>query len=254
MRACPRRFAFEYVEHAPPDFVPGGLLFGAAVHAALELHFRCRLEGLAATPEALLSAFLDAWARQRDLSQEGAGLPVRFNKGEDREVLFALADRLLRAFLDSPAAEPAGEVLGVEEELRVVLDPDLPDVLAKVDLVYRDADALHLADFKTSRSRWNGRKAAEAAGPLLLYGRTAAGLSDALGLPVALHVVVLTKARHPAVQVVDVPADPARLAAVQDAVADAWHAITASHFYPSPSPARCPTCPFRSRCPAFAGR
>ena len=28
MRACPRKFAFQYVENAPKDFVPSGLIFG----------------------------------------------------------------------------------------------------------------------------------------------------------------------------------------------------------------------------------
>lgn len=252
MRTCPRRFAFEYVEAAMLDFLPSGLLFGAAVHAALELHFRCQMEGLNATHAALLSVFLDAWVRQRDLTPDGAALPVRFNKGEDRESLFALAERVLRAFLASPAADPPGDVLGVEEELRVVLDPDLPDVLAKVDLVYADEGAVHVVDFKTSRSRWSDRRVSGAGEQLLLYGRTAAGLSDGLGLPVALHIVVLTKAVRPAVQVVDVPAEPWQLAAVRDRVAEAWRAITAGHFHPSPSPAHCRACPFRSRCPAFA--
>lgn len=59
MRACPRRFAFEYVEHVTPAFISTSLLFGSGIHRALELHFRCQLEGLTVTPAALLSAFHD---------------------------------------------------------------------------------------------------------------------------------------------------------------------------------------------------
>ena len=33
---CPRRFYFIYVEHAPEEFVPAALAFGAAFHRAVE--------------------------------------------------------------------------------------------------------------------------------------------------------------------------------------------------------------------------
>ena len=45
MRSCPRKFAFTYVEKSTRDFVPVSLIFGGSIQAALELHFRCRLEG-----------------------------------------------------------------------------------------------------------------------------------------------------------------------------------------------------------------
>ncbi len=64
MRTCPRKFAFQYVENAPKDFLPSSLLFGGAIHHALELYFRRRLEGLGVTPEALLSAYHDGWRRR----------------------------------------------------------------------------------------------------------------------------------------------------------------------------------------------
>jgi putative RecB family exonuclease len=256
MRSCPRRFAFQYVERVPPAFVPSSLLFGGSVHAALELYFRARLEGLAVTPAALLSAYHDGWRRQRrprdgkrDTDED---LPVRFNKGEDADTLHALADRMLAAFLASQLAEPKGTIVGVEEELRVVLDPDVPDVLAKVDLVTRTDGSLHVVDFKTARSRWTDQKAAEASDQLVLYGLTLGRMAASLGLPVRLHFAVLTKAKHPAVQLLPVPTDAARVSALTGGVAGVWQAIRVGNFYPSPSPQNCTTCPFRSRCPAFA--
>src|SRR5438132_286832 len=69
MRTCPRKFAYTYIENAERDFLPSSLIFGGSVHAALELHFRCRLEGLTTTHQALLSAYQDAW--QRELRDAG---------------------------------------------------------------------------------------------------------------------------------------------------------------------------------------
>jgi putative RecB family exonuclease len=167
MRSCPKKFELQYVLAARPDHQPSSLLFGGAIHSALELHFRLVMEGLAATPEALLSAYHDAWREQRRAVSRD--VPVRFNAGEDQGKLDALADRLIRAFLASGAATPNGTILGVEEELTIVLDDDVPDVLARVDLVVQSDDALHVTDYKTSRSRWSEGKAIESAEQLQLY-------------------------------------------------------------------------------------
>jgi hypothetical protein len=174
MRSCPRKFSFLYVEKAPPDFIPNSLIFGGSIHAAVELYFRCKLEGLAVAFEALLSAYHDAWRRQMEKAREQAGgiVVVKFTKTQDADALHELAARMITAFLASPLASPKGVIVGIEEELRVVLDDDLPDVLAKVDLVTQTDGWLHVIDFKTSRSRWNDEKAKESADQLVLYGAT----------------------------------------------------------------------------------
>ena len=78
-------------------------------------------------------------------------------------------------------------------------------------------------------------------------------MSRSLGLPVKLHFGIVTKSKTPAVQVLPVPTDAGRVAALKETVAGVWEAIQAGNFYPSPSPMSCTTCPFRSRCPVFGG-
>ncbi len=252
MRACPKKFELTYVAKAPRDFIPVSLIYGGSLHASLELHYRCRLEGLSATPEALLSAYHDSWRRQ--LADAGGSIAVRFNKGDDQNTVDALAHRMLAAFLASPLADPKGTILGVEEKLRVTLDPGLPDLLAIVDLVTRTDGAVHVIDFKTSRSRWTEQKAQESGDQLLLYGQAVERMGRSLGLPVKLHFAVITKAKTPVVQLLKVPTDADRAAAITESVGLVWEAIKVGNFYPSPSPQNCSTCPFRSRCPVFAGR
>jgi CRISPR/Cas system-associated exonuclease Cas4 (RecB family) len=239
-----------YVEKAPADFIPSSLIFGGAIHSALELYFRARLEGLELTNGALLSAYHDGWKRQQ--RDAGQGIPVRFNKDQDDDSLHALADRIVNAFLASPLANPKGAILGVEEELRVQLDPDLPDLLARVDLVTRTDGALHVVDFKTSRSKWTQQKAEESAEQLLLYRAAVSGMSEHLGVPVNLHFAIITKAKKPVIQLIPVTADQDRLAGLKESVSQIWQAIQAGNFYPSPAPQNCATCPYRSRCPVFA--
>src|ERR1019366_262513 len=252
MRSCPRKFAFTYVEKAPADFLPVSLIFGGSIHAALELHYRVKLEGLSVTHGALLSAYHDAWRRQK--TQTGKEIPVRFNKSDNDDTLHALADRMLGVFLSSPLANPKGTIIGIEEQLTVTLDPELPDLLAKVDLVTQTDGALHVIDFKTSRSRWTEQKAVESGEQLLLYGVTVGRMSQHLNVPVKLHFGIITKAKKPVVQLLAVPTDASRVEAVKESVAQVWEAIKVGNFYPNPSPQNCTTCQFRSRCPVFGGK
>ncbi len=104
MRSCPRKFAFLYVEKAAADFIPASLIFGGSIHAALELYFRARLEGLAVTQEALLSAYHDGWRQQRH--KTGIEVPVQFGKDQSEDTLHLLADRIIASFLESPLASP----------------------------------------------------------------------------------------------------------------------------------------------------
>jgi hypothetical protein len=229
------------------------LIFGGSIHSSLELYFRAKLEGLGVTQEALLSAYHDAWRRQQEQSREQAGrdVLVRYNKGDDVDTLHALANRMLTSFLGSSLANPKGVILGVEEQLRVVLDPELPDLLAKVDLVTQTDGCLHVVDFKTSKARGNEQKAVESGEQLVLYGVTVGQMSRHLGVPVKLHFAILTKHKTPLVQLLPVPSDRARVAAMKEGVGQIWEAIQAGNFYPSPSPMNCSTCPFHSRCPAM---
>jgi putative RecB family exonuclease len=251
MRSCPRKFSFQYVEKARQEFIPSSLIFGGAIHAALELFFRAALEGLGVTPEAMFSAYLDAWRRQREQHPE---IPIRLNKAETEPSLQSLAQRMIQSFLASPLAIPNGQILGVEEELRIQLDPDLPDLLARVDLITQTASSLHVIDFKTSRSKWTPVRAEESSEQLQLYGITLGRLSRYLGLAIHLHYGVITKAKTPVVQLLEVAGSPERASAVKDSVHQIWQAIQVGNFYPNPSPQNCTTCPYHGLCPVFGGK
>jgi len=248
MRRCPRKYAFTYVEQARPDFLPSSLLFGSAIHAALEHHLQRRLEGEDSERSELLAIFLDEWKRRDD---EQPDIPVRFNKTESETILIEQAQRMLAAFLASPLAQPQGEIIAVEEKLRGTLRPGLPDMVARVDAIYRDQDSLRVIDFKTSRSKWNEAKVSESADQLLLYHHMAQSMSRHMNLPIKLCFGVITKAKSPAVQLLDVPISAGQVERVVNLIEQVWQAIQAGNFYPSPSPMNCSTCPFKSRCPAY---
>jgi putative RecB family exonuclease len=247
-QSCPLRWHFHYVEHRPRELVGSGLAFGAAIHSALECHYRALRAGEPRpTLDTLLAAYGRAWAVQ-------ARTPLRFGKGETAESLCRLAGRLLGAFQASDLAVPHGEIVGVEEKLRHELIPGLPDLLARVDLIVRTGDALLIRDFKTARARWNGAQLAQSAPQLLIYGELAARLAEEFGdLPVKLEFVVLTKTQSPAVDIHPVEFDAHILERMRRVIQRVWSAMRAGHVYPNPSPMNCSFCSFRRACRAWCG-
>ena len=248
MRRCPRLFAFRYVERAKPEFIPQALKFGGSIHSALETYFEGRLAGVYLGQPELHQAYRLAWAEP---SQDD--VPVRFNKNQDQSTLDDLAGRMLASFLDSPLAYPPGNVLAIEETLTTQLADDLPDLLARVDLIYQTKDVLGVIDFKTSRSSWTPEKAAESAQQLYLYRYAATGMIQAFGLPVRLSFGVLTKHKKPRAELIDVPVQSNPVERTAETIRQVWSAVCTGTFYPNPSPMNCKTCQFRSKCPAHVG-
>lgn len=219
------------------------------IHAAIEHHLQRRLEGTASDRSMLLAKFHEEWKRR---DGEQPQVPIRYNKGDDENTLFEQAGRMIDAFLASPLAQPRGRIIAVEEKLRGRVLSTLPDVVARVDAIWQDDEALHVVDYKTSRSRWNEGKVNESADQLLLYHHMAGSMSRHLDLPIKLHFGVITKAKSPAVQLLDVPVAAGRVRQVISLIEQVWGAIQAGNFYPNPSPMNCSTCPFKSQCPAHA--
>jgi putative RecB family exonuclease len=244
---CPLRYRFKYVDALPETFVSSNLIFGGAIHSALEFHFTELLCGNEPpTQDLLLDVFQEAWqGRATDYED------IRFGKGEDHNSLSALADRMLTAFRENPASASNDTVIGIEEELRGELIPGVPDLLARIDLLTTTSDALVITDFKTARSRWSQNQAENSSSQLLLYSELARRLLPDRG--VRLRFLVLTKTKTPTVEAFDVEVSRRRSRRTIEVVEHTWQAIQAGHFYPAPSPMNCPTCPFRSECNAWTG-
>jgi hypothetical protein len=102
---CSLRYYFAYVAGLEPEFKSSSLVFGGAIHAAIEQHYRRVFEGV--SPPALgdlVDVYRQAWTAE-------AGVPVRFGKSESEQDLRDLARRMLSAFQKSRAARPDGELL-----------------------------------------------------------------------------------------------------------------------------------------------
>jgi putative RecB family exonuclease len=238
-QTCPRQFMFRYVVRLPDEKTFSSLVFGTALHAAVERHFVSILEGEAPPDlDTLLSTFWYTWQEEEK--------PIHFNKKEDLDTIGHLADRMLRAFQASSFARPEGRIIGIEEELRGLVAENSPEFEARVDLIIQTNEALVITDFKTALSRWNPAKVEAASPQLLIYHKLTEDMSD--GRPLRLNFAVLTKRKKPILTLHPVASDAERMEQTIQTIDDTWAAIQQGDFFPNPSPARCPRCPFQETC------
>ncbi len=244
---CPLQFYFRYVVGLEPQFKSSSLVFGGAVHAAIEVYFRRLFEGAdAPSHDELLAVYDEAWKAE-------SNIPIRYGKCEDAESLRDLAARMLATFQASDLATADGELLGVEEELRAPIIDDCPDILGRIDLIAVTPKTLRVTDFKTSRGPWGDSKIWENTPQQLLYSELIQPLAEACDRPVEIRWVVLTKTKEPAIHCHTLVPDPREVARTKAVVCSVWRAIVAGSFYPSPSAMNCSTCPFQKACQTWEG-
>ena len=202
-RQCSLRFYFKYLAQLPEPTISASFVFGKAIHRAVEFHYRELLAGgEAPSLDLLLQEFQIAW------DEQPAGT-ITYPKSESRDSNGHLADRLLRAFLESDLSRPVGRIIGIEEELRGCLIDGVPDLLARLDLLTESDDAITVTDFKTSRSVWSDEQAADASEQLLLYGELVQRLLP--DKPLHLEFLVATKTKEVAITRYEIPFDQQRL-------------------------------------------
>lgn len=137
--SCPRKWHFEKVEHAPRERTPATFAFGIAVHDTLASVNEAALRGETVRAHDL---FIANWK-----VAIAGDLPVHYGK-DDADDLLAKGQALVAAYM------PPTGIIGVEQPFTVTLDPDLPPIEGRIDLIRRDeAGNLVLADLKTSGTR-----------------------------------------------------------------------------------------------------
>jgi putative RecB family exonuclease len=244
-QACSLRYYFRYVAQLAEQRTSASLVFGTAIHRALEFYYREILCGNTPPDVAgLLDTYAESWT-------EHDGPPIEFGQNDTRESLDGLAQRMLTAFLASEFSKPPVRVLGIEEELTGHLLPDVPPLLARIDLLIEQSETLVLRDFKTARSRWSDEQAEMAASQLLLYQPLVAELVG--DRPLRLEFLMLTKTKAPEVLAYPVTFSRQQLQRQVRIVQHVWQAITRGVFFPSPSPMQCPGCPFQTACRQWQG-
>jgi RecB family exonuclease len=220
---CPRKWCYEKVERAPKERISSALVFGIAVHDVL-----ARVNEAAIVDEKIdaQAAFTATWTT----TIAEASVPIHYGK-DDADDLFAKGRALVAAY------QPPPGIIGVEQAFSVDLDPDLPPVEGRIDLIRRDDDGnLVLADLKTSGTKvLTDTHAVEAQ----------LGLYDLAFPAVRWEAIVLGKLKTPTITVQSIIAwKPAQ---VRQHYSEIYHAMAAGVRFANRG-WQCEGCSFANRC------
>jgi putative RecB family exonuclease len=241
---CPLKYQYHYLDQLPEEFVSANLIFGSAIHSAFQAYFQELLSSRRSLElRDLLEVYHENWST-------GTFADIQFGKSEDMASLGNLAERMLQSFLDSDISQPAGSIIGIEEEFQAPLIANCPDLFARLDLVVESDHAVIVTDFKTARSRWSTGDVHASEGQLVIYHELVQRVTDK---PVRLQFAVLTKTRQPEIQLHVVEPDPRRISRIRQLIHHVWIGIQSGNFYPVPSAMNCPTCGYRDRCALWNG-
>ena len=251
--ACPRRYAFRYVERLPGEIAPGQFAFGNAVHKAFERFVRERIRARA---EGAPDPGADLLRLACDEALERAGLePAELATARVR------ATPVLARFLDREASSvstPVAAELGFGVDVAVAMD-DTSEARAEasnvrfvgyIDRVDRAPDgSTEVVDYKTGRTR--GQVDVDADRQLTAYAYACARgalRNPASGetLPPASSLCLYFAESGTEVSTVRTPAQLAEFE--EDLIAMSGR-VRRREFDPRPDPWRCRWCEYRNLCP-----
>jgi DNA helicase-2/ATP-dependent DNA helicase PcrA len=137
---CPLKYRYIHRLRVPV-LAHHRVLFGSAVHKAVQEHFRARVEGRPFSADELVEAFRRVWVSEGFLSREHEERSLQ--AGED----------MLRRFHAEEAADPLRPT-GVEKDFAFYLEPEggapfWTKVAGRYDLVVEGDKGITILDFKT---------------------------------------------------------------------------------------------------------
>ncbi len=166
--------------------------------------------------------------------------------------LHELAQRMLAVYSEYAALETTlpdtAQIISIEHSNRFRLLADVPPIESRIDLLELQGKNLVVSDLKSSRSRWNETKVAEAIPQLVLYATGLLPLMRELGATrIVTKFVVVTKAKKPVVQVLQPQASQDDVVRLKQTLTETWSAIQTGLFVKRESWA-CAQCPYKNRC------
>ncbi len=150
--SCPLKYYFQYVKQIPWPFKPEGLVFGSAIHRALEHYYLGRKDGREAPLKELLAIYDAAWEK------ESGEHTIQYKNGNTPDSLRQTAESMLTTFTDT--VRP-GQILAVEESFSVELaDPDTGVAIdipfeGRIDLIEQTPNGIAVIDHKTAAKAYD---------------------------------------------------------------------------------------------------
>ena len=196
---CPMRFAHQYVWGTPPESKPAVLVFGKAIHKAVESFYRNLKEtGEIIPPEQMVAVF------KKVMQDEIAATNVEltFKDGEDIDSLQAQGAELIKLFHSE--VEPQ-KVMAIEFPFMVSIpdllgDGNLPvKLVGFFDLIEADEDGTYvIGELKTAAQRFSSIRLEHDLQPTCYsYAASKMGLTQTLDTSLVRYDVLI-KTKKPA--------------------------------------------------------
>jgi DNA helicase-2/ATP-dependent DNA helicase PcrA len=228
---CPLKYKYVHRLRVPL-LVHHRVVFGNAMHRAVQEHFRARLEGRPFTEDDLVAAFRRAW------------VPEGFLSREHEEQRLRAGEEALRRFYREDARTPLRPT-GVEQEFAFLVDGTR--VQGRYDLVVEREGRVTVLDFKTGavddpeRARERARESRQLDVYALAHLRTTGRLPDWVELRFLESGVAGGK--RPT---------PEEATAAEDEIRRVSALVRRGEFPATPSYMACGQCAFRDICPFTA--
>jgi DNA helicase-2/ATP-dependent DNA helicase PcrA len=230
-RTCPLKYKYVHRLRVPL-LTHHRIVYGAAMHKAIQEHFKARLAGAPFSEAQLIAAFRAAWVSEGFLSREHE--EERLREGEST----------LRRFHAEDAASPLLPT-GVEQDFAFYLGRNR--VQGRFDLVVENGSRVTILDFKTGAVEDPAEAERRARESLQLDVYALAHLRTSGRLPEWVELRFLESGlrggKRPSHE---------QAAATEAVIREAAESIRQRRFAAQPSYRACAGCPFREICPHTA--
>jgi DNA helicase-2/ATP-dependent DNA helicase PcrA len=273
--ACPQRYWYGHVVHVP--IAPHhSLVYGSALHKAVQDFHRGQARGESMTEAALVASFEAAWRNEGFLTREheearlAAGRVAlrRFREEQllpgavvpayvEREFSFSLGGDRIRGRWDRVDIEPleregvgpASVGVSVVATPRTSSAPGVSADVVEPTLPLLPRERVTITDYKSSdvRDPVKARQRARESLQLTIYAMGYEAMTGRLPDAVQLHFLESGLIGRAEV-------DEKRLARGRESIGRAASGIRARAFEPTPDVMACTYCPYRDICPASAAR
>jgi DNA helicase-2/ATP-dependent DNA helicase PcrA len=228
---CPLKYRYVH-RNRIPLLTHHRVVYGSAIHQAVQEMFKARQGAVPFTVEDLHAAFRRAWVSEGFLSRE------------HEELRLAEGEKTLAAFFSEEEAHPLRPT-GVEEEFSFAVGRTR--VIGRYDLVVADDAGVTILDFKTGdvNTQERAQRRAEESLQLAIYALAHFRTTGALPARVELRFLETGL-------VGGFPPSQTLVLATEKKIADVADRISRGLFEATPSHGACRPCPFRDVCPATA--
>jgi DNA helicase-2/ATP-dependent DNA helicase PcrA len=274
---CPKRYHYSHVLHVPTA-PHHSLVYGSALHQAVQEFHRAETRGRILTEGELVAAFEAAWtnegfiSREHELARLEAGRQAlrqfrdaRLQPGTiapawvEREFAFSLGGNRIRGRFDRVDIVPVGDASA--DAPTDELDPAMALAAASAATAVSQADVVEpslgllgreevtITDYKSSDVRDPAKARLRARDSLQLQIYAMAYEAMTGNLPDAVQLYFLDSG-----VVGRASLEPARLNQARERIARAAAGIRAREYDARPTTMACTYCPFREICPSSAAR